>query len=73
MSGFQRQPEYLVGLADRADRAERFRHALFLERIQKAGEALWPREDQWLKGYADSSEYLAMRGLYDDFGEAALR
>jgi len=54
-------------------RHQRFRRALALEAELAAGVQIASADALWLGGYQTTSECSAMRGLYDDFGEAALR
>lgn len=51
----------------------RFRRALALEERLVAGQQISTEEAMWLGGYQAGAEYAAMRGAYEDFGEAALR
>lgn len=51
----------------------RFRRALALEARIKSGESIGTDEALWLGGYQAGAEYRAMKTVYEDFGEAALR
>ena len=53
-------------------RQQRFRRALALEAEIAAGVQVASADALWLGAYQTGSEYSAMRGIYDDFGEAAL-
>lgn len=52
---------------------QRFRRALALQEDMKAGVPISQQDSDWLLGYAATAEYLGLRAVYDDFGEAALR
>lgn len=52
---------------------QRFRRALHLERAIEAGEKIATEDALWLGAYRGGPEYRAMRVLFEDFGEAALR
>ena len=51
----------------------RFRRALTLEAALERGETISTEDALWLGGYQAGHEYSAMREIFEDFGEAALR
>ena len=65
------EPTPIVRLPE--TRAQRFRRAQGLETDLARGLALTAADLLWLGGYREGSEYLSLKGLYDDFGEAALK
>ncbi|MBY6244115.1 hypothetical protein K3F48_23505, partial [Methylosinus sp. Sm6] len=52
---------------------QRFRRALQIEAQIANNERISTEDAMWLGGYQAGPEYRAMRVLYEDFGEAALR
>lgn len=51
----------------------RFLRAQKLEARLAAGEDVDPEDADWLRVYRPTSEYRALRAMYEDFGEAALQ
>jgi transposase InsO family protein len=54
-------------------RQQRFRRAKELEARVENNERISMEEMRWLVAYQDGVEYAAMKELFDDFGEAALK
>lgn len=52
---------------------QRFRRALALEMRISAGETIATEDALWLGSYRDGAEYRGLKGLYEQFGDAALR
>ncbi|HQF29954.1 MAG TPA: DDE-type integrase/transposase/recombinase [Hyphomicrobiales bacterium] len=52
---------------------QRFRRALDLQARIDAGELVEAQDAVWLGGYQNGSEFRAMKTVYEDFGERALR
>ena len=65
-------PEGVTQLHPSATPQLRFRRALAVRERIAAGQAVPAEEARWFLGYAEGSEYQAMLGIYEDFGEAAL-
>jgi putative transposase len=54
-------------------RQQRFRRARDLEVRLENNERIEMEEMRWLVGYQDNAEYRAMKEMFEEFGEAALR
>lgn len=52
---------------------QRFRRALDLQRALARNEDIASADAVWLGAYEQGSEYQSLKGLFDDFGEEALR
>lgn len=52
---------------------QRFRRALEIEARMAAGGEISTQEALWFGGYRDGAEYRGLKGLHDEFGDAALR
>ena len=52
---------------------QRFRRALGLQAAIDAGEDVDPQDAVWLGGYKTGPEYRALKAVYEDFGDRALR
>lgn len=60
-------------LRDRETAQQRYRRWLDLHERMEAGEPITPDQAAFYGGFATSSEKRGLDGLYEEFGEAALR
>lgn len=67
------EPSNVRPLRDHETPQQRYRRWLDLHAALKAGEPITPEQAAFYGGFASSSEKRGLDGLYEEFGEAALR
>lgn len=68
-----RRPSNVRPLRDHETPQQRYRRWLDLHALLEAGEPISPDQAAFYGGFANSSEKRGLDGLYEEFGEAALR